>query len=223
MPVREHPSDSRSSSVGPRTVDGQVKLVLFDLDGVLIDSLEVMALAWEEVQARTGVIAPFDAYANELGRPFDEIITRLGYRHELVQIKEVYESRARREIERIEMYPGVTTMLDELRTAGVMIGVVTSKHREAAVRILDRCEIEHACLKTPEDGQGKPSPDLLWKALDDLDVAAAESVYVGDMEVDRRAASSARVGFLHAAWGYGVMKKRVATVLHPGEVSQAVL
>ncbi len=55
-----------------------MKLVLFDLDGVLIDSRETMRTAWETVRHELKIDEPFDRYFAEIGRPFSEIMERLG-------------------------------------------------------------------------------------------------------------------------------------------------
>lgn len=199
-----------------------IRLVLFDLDGVLIDSLPVMEAAWEEVRSSLGVRSSFEEYAREIGRPFAEIVKRLGCAEEATRIKRVYDAVAERERDRIELFPGIAEMLGELRAAGLMVGVVTSKGREAAAPIVEQRGLYPECLMTPDDGTGKPSPQLLWQAVDELGVSLSEAIYVGDMEVDRTAAFNARMAFVHAAWGYGTVAAATVAVTHPRQLSMRV-
>jgi beta-phosphoglucomutase-like phosphatase (HAD superfamily) len=56
-------------------------LVLFDLDGVLTDTLPVMRSEWEAVRARHGIDVPFSSYVQHLGRPFSDLLAVLGVPH----------------------------------------------------------------------------------------------------------------------------------------------
>lgn len=200
-----------------------LRAVLFDLDGVLVDSLEVMASAWREVRNQIGVAVPFEVYAAEIGRPFDDIIVRIGCGSKLLQIKAIYHTAAARDRRKIVVYPGVPLMIQTLQGAGVRVGVVTSKPRNAAVSLLDQCGIEYECLKTPEDGVGKPAPDLLHQAVGDVCGSADETVYVGDMEVDERAAMTASIPFIHAAWGYGKVGEKTISASCPADLTSALI
>ena len=55
-----------------------VKLVLFDLDGVLIESRENMEVSWSAVQSAFGIDIPFEDYFKNIGRPFNDILKLIG-------------------------------------------------------------------------------------------------------------------------------------------------
>jgi HAD superfamily hydrolase (TIGR01509 family) len=179
------------------------RLVLFDLDGVLVDSREGMSIAWATVQRELAVTVPFEDYFREIGRPFGEIIDRLGLGAQLAAIERVYWRVAAAEIGRVRPYPEVIRALRRVASAGRLVGVVTSKKRASAVQTLKQFDIPFATLKTPDDGRGKPAPDLLVSAVRELGVEIWETIYIGDMQVDHEAARNAGMRFLHAAWGYG--------------------
>ena len=63
-------------------------LVLFDLDGVIIDSRDNMELSWTAVRAETGVTVPFADYFGLIGRPFREILSMLGIEdgHDAIEV-----------------------------------------------------------------------------------------------------------------------------------------
>jgi phosphoglycolate phosphatase len=179
------------------------RLVLFDLDGVLVDSREAMRIAWETVRRELDVDVPFVAYFREIGRPFPQIIARLGLSSELADIERIYKSVTLAEVSRAVAYPHVDETLLGLVAGGTRVGVVTSKSRRLSIETLRQFRTPFATLRTPEDGPGKPRPHLLHSAIDAVGVAPHETVYVGDMAVDQQAAAAAGVDFLHAAWGYG--------------------
>src|SRR4029077_2160668 len=66
------------------------QLVLLDLDGVLVDSRDAMEEAWRAVQHDLGITTPFAAYFREIGRPFREILARLGLTERTDEIERVY-------------------------------------------------------------------------------------------------------------------------------------
>jgi HAD superfamily hydrolase (TIGR01549 family) len=181
----------------------EYRLVLFDLDGVLVDSREGMGIAWHAVQRELGIRVPFESYFQEIGRPFSEIIARLGLTERLAEIEQIYWNVAAAEIGRINPYPEVIRALRRVAATGRLVGVVTSKRRAAAVQTLRQFDVPFAVLKTPDDGPGKPAPDLLIAAVRELGVEIWETIYIGDMQVDYEAAQNAGMRFLHAAWGYG--------------------
>jgi phosphoglycolate phosphatase len=179
------------------------RLVLFDLDGVLVDSREGMSIAWATVQRELGVSVPFEDYFSEIGRPFAEILALLGLSSRRAEIERVYWRVTASEIGRVKPYPEVIKALRRVVAAGKLVGVVTSKRRTAAIQTLRQFNVPFAALKTPDDGPGKPEPDLLIAAVRELGVEIWETIYIGDMQVDYEAACNAGIRFLHAGWGYG--------------------
>ncbi|MCW2953849.1 MAG: HAD-superfamily hydrolase, subfamily variant 3 [Conexibacter sp.] len=180
------------------------RLALFDLDGVLVDSRDAMQEAWEAVQRELGVAVPFAAYFREIGRPFADIMERLGLGERREEIEGVYRATALRTAARVPAFPGVAAALDRLAVAGVKLGVVTSKARPQTYGTLAQFDVPFETIQTPEDGHpGKPAPWPLLIAASEAHTDVEESVFVGDMAVDCDAARNAGMRFLHAAWGYG--------------------
>ena len=109
--------------------DRRCKLALFDLDGVLVDSRDAMEEAWEAVRRDLGVTVPFAAYFREIGRPFGDIMARLGLADRREEIERVYRATALRAAPTVPAFPGIEAALEQLTVAGVKLGVVTSKAR----------------------------------------------------------------------------------------------
>jgi HAD superfamily hydrolase (TIGR01509 family) len=199
------------------------RLALFDLDGVLVDSRDAMEEAWEAVQRDLGVTVPFAAYFHEIGRPFADIMERLGLADQAVEIERVYRATALRTAPRVPAFDGVEEALATLAIAGVKLGVVTSKARPQTYWTLAQFDVPFETVQTPETRHpGKPSPWPLLIAANEARVDVEEAVFIGDMEVDCLAARHAGMRFLHAAWGYGPRPAGAAQLRTPAEIGGLV-
>ncbi|MER6010176.1 HAD family hydrolase [Streptomyces bluensis] len=204
----------------PPTVSESIpELVLFDLDGVLFDSMPVMRSAWEVLEAERGIRVPFEAYAEHLGRPFADIMTLLGLDDDIQGLAEAYAAAAACFAHLARPFPGVEEVLRDIAATGCRLGVVTSKSSARAVPMLNRLRSAFSVLRTPDHGRGKPSPDTLLMALVDTRTDPAKALYVGDMAVDQEAAQRAGVRYVHAGWGYGSPTKPLPLILsEPAEL-----
>lgn len=199
------------------------RLALFDLDGVLVDSRDAMQESWEAVQRDLGVTVGFAAYFAEIGRPFADIMERLGLADQAQEIERVYRATALRTAPRVPAFPGVEEALATLAIAGVKLGVVTSKARPQTYWTLSQFDVPFETVQTPESRHpGKPSPWPLLIAAREARTDVEETVFIGDMDVDRDAARHAGMRFLHAAWGYGPRPAGAAQLHAPAEIAGLV-
>lgn len=186
----------------PTTSVPAPELMLFDLDGVLVDSLPTMRSAWEAMSTQLDVRVPFEAYVEQLGRPFQDIVKLLGL-EEIEQLRATYEAAADRFSHLAQPFPGVERALRDIVAAGCRVGIVTSKSAARARPMADHVGIPFVVLLTPDRGRGKPSPDTLLLALVEAGTDPANALYVGDVAVDQEAARRAGLRYVHAGWGYG--------------------
>ena len=179
------------------------KLFVFDLDGVLIDSLSNMETAWQAVKVQHGVKNPFSDYKEQIGRPFPEIMKALGLEKQHFEIFETYKTYSRMSLDEIPLYDGVYDTLTELKSQGNKIALCTSKGRDT-VQLLEYKLPEFDYISCPTMGlRGKPAPDQLLFTMAYLNVDPIDTVYVGDMIYDQQAAARAGVHFEYASWGFG--------------------
>ncbi|MCX5583114.1 HAD family hydrolase [Streptomyces erythrochromogenes] len=179
------------------------RALIFDLDGVLVDTLPVMRLAWQVVQDVHGIARPFEDYAAHLGRPFADIMGLLGIA-DVEAVHATYSSVSVAAAPAASVFDGVQDALRAFAVADWLLAVVTSKPLERAAPLVGRLGCPFAAIHTPSSrGRGKPSPDHLLLTLVDLGVDPADAIFVGDMPADREAAQRAGLRFVHAAWGYG--------------------
>src|SRR5262249_12245021 len=103
-------------------------------------------------------------------------------------------------------YPGVRRMLERINGAGLAVGLVTNKETEFAHRLLVRHELNDSfdllvCGDTLP--VRKPDPAMLTHALQALQCAPADALYVGDSAIDVRTARAAGVTVWAVTHGYG--------------------
>jgi phosphoglycolate phosphatase len=105
-----------------------------------------------------------------------------------------------------QVYPGVRRMLERLTGAGMQVGLVTNKEAAFAHRLLVRHEL-NACFDLMVCGDTlpvrKPDPAMLHHALQALQCAPNEALYIGDSAIDVRTARAAGVPVWTVAHGYG--------------------
>jgi HAD superfamily hydrolase (TIGR01549 family) len=190
-----------------------IRLVLFDLDGVLLDSEENMRKAWQVLQEKTGVPIPFESYFEKIGRPFGDIMGLLGLQDRAGELEKIYMTASFDFLRAASFYPGTSEMLKELRERKVTTGIVTSKDHSRTTAVLEQLPVQFRTIQCPRKGyRGKPAPDYLLLAMAESNCDPAETIFVGDMETDYQSASRAGIAYAHAAWGYGAPLQSVPTL-----------
>ena len=184
-----------------------------------------METAWEAVQHDLGVTTPFAAYFREIGRPFRDILERLGLADQADEIERVYRATALREAPRVPAFPGIHTALRAARQA----------RREARRRDLegaladglDARAVRRRVRDRADAGTALPGQAGAVPAARRRERGAAsdvrDSVFVGDMDVDGLAARAAGMRFLHAGWGYGACPDGAEQLRAPRELGEVGL
>lgn len=176
--------------------------VVFDLDGVLVDSWPVCRWAFERACAEAGVSppVPVDGFQGNLGRPIAQVLDLLGLPATIAARFRVLTSE---HADRIAPFPGVTVLLSGLARAGARIGVLTGKDRARTDSLLDRTGLGRwvEAVVTPDDAPPKPDPRALWHVLAHLGAEPGQAMYVGDSAVDLQTANAAGVAAVFARWG----------------------
>ncbi|MEU5047289.1 HAD-IA family hydrolase [Streptomyces griseorubiginosus] len=189
-------------SGGARGLRREVRAVVFDLDGVLVDSFEVMrqafSIAYDEVVGAGE--APFAEYNLHLGRYFPDIMRIMGLPPEMEApfVRESY-----RLAPQVQVFPGIPELLGELHARGVPMAVATGKAGERARALLGRLglvDLFEVVIGSDEVARPKPAPDMVSLAVSVLGAAAEETVMVGDAVTDMRSARGAGVAAAAALW-----------------------
>lgn len=204
MPSRlTRSSTPTSGGTRPHHDTEPLRVLLLDLDGVLVDTRPVMENAWHQVREAHSLDVPFEEYERHLGRPFADIMEQLGLA-DVEPIHQTYSKASTAASHLARQFDGVPEVLHAFAIADWRLGIVTSKPLDRATPLLAQLGVPFATVRTPSGvGRGKPAPDPILLALIDLGADPADALYVGDMAVDQEAARRAGVSYVHASWGYG--------------------
>ncbi|RLQ87791.1 HAD family hydrolase [Notoacmeibacter ruber] len=184
----------------PRRFD----LILFDLDGVILDSRSNMERAWRAVQDEHGVSIAFEDYFAEIGRPFSDIMIRLGLTDRAGPIESTFRRSSTETIGQTAFFEGMAEIMTRISVSSVKTGIVTSKDEIRARLVLERLGCDFDIVLTPRsDLRGKPAPDALLYAMALQRTDPAHTVFIGDMSSDHEAAIRAGIAYAHVDWGYG--------------------
>ena len=145
------------------------KAVLFDMDGVLYDSMPHHAIAWQESMKRFGIdMTEADAYATEGARGIDtirQIATRQGKEVSLEEAQRMYDEKSRifHEMPDAPIFEGVFDMMEKIKRAGMTVNVVTGSGQLPLIRRLlndfGRYFDENHITTAYDVKRGKPYPD----------------------------------------------------------------
>jgi AHBA synthesis associated protein len=182
-----------------------VSTVLFDLDGVLIDSEALMRYAFVESYRRVlgAGTAPVERYLSYSGNSFLRIMDRLGLPHELYpHFREI----STRHVGMLRPVAGMVDVLAGLAQLNLRMAVVTGKDAERTAQILELLSLAdyfEVVVCSDMVGKPKPNPESVYRALVALDARSDEAVLVGDAVCDIVAARRAGVAAVGVSWGLG--------------------
>ncbi|HEC81065.1 MAG TPA: HAD family hydrolase [Thermoplasmatales archaeon] len=186
-----------------------MKAFLFDLDGTLIKSKDVISEIINETLAEFGY-APFtqEEMLASVGMPLEKLFSLKADEKVVPEMCRRYvEKYLKKGLKKTEPYEKVVNLLKELKDAKTKIGVVTTKSEEEAKKV-----IEHFGLTPYVDvvvghnhrWKPKPEPDPILFACSKLSIPPDKTVMIGDANVDieagKHAGTFATIGVL---WGIG--------------------
>jgi 2-phosphoglycolate phosphatase len=188
-----------------------IDLVIFDLDGTLVDTAPDIAGALEATLAGVGVTAPpLDAVKTMVGDGARELIRRAlaaaGADGDLDALHAAFLAHYRAHVsDRSAAYPGVTEALDALQTAGVACAVITNKPGDIARHLLQDLSLASRFVAVIGDGDGfprKPDPGAALSLIAGVGTQPARTTVVGDGLPDVRLARTLGARAISATWGY---------------------
>ncbi len=185
-------------------------LVIFDLDGTLIDSLPDIAASLNHVMGQMGLPQyPQRDYNKFIGNGVDMLVSRaLGPRHikHAAEVKAAYKTYySQHSVDFTVPFPGIVPMLSQLHRQGVKLAILTNKPgvvADCVVRSLFAPELFIAVRGESSQVPLKPDPK---GALDIALLAGVEPsrcFFIGDSRMDIQAAQRAGMMPIGVAWGY---------------------
>lgn len=189
--------------------------VLFDFDGVVIDSHEAHGRSWFALAAELGHEMSQETFHSTFGQRNESILPFLGWAEEgdreRIQLLGDRKEDLYREIlraEGIEPLPGVVALLEDLKANGIPCAIGTSTPRanvECVLEITGLADYFQDIAASEDVSRGKPDPEVFLKAAGKLGVDPLSCVVIEDAQVGLRAAKA------------GGMKAVGVTTTHPAE------
>ena len=177
-----------------------IKAVIFDVDGTLVDSVDLHARAWQEAFAHFGRHFDFERVRYQIGKGGDQLMPVFLSEKELEEFgEELEEYRGelfkREYLPRVKSFPAVRELFRRVKDEGLKVALASSakgdelKTYKKLARIEDLVEEE---TSADDAEKSKPHPDIFEAALEQLgDVQPSEAVVVGDTPYDAQAAGKA--------------------------------
>ena len=165
-----------------------IRAIVFDFDGLILDTEEPIYRSWLEVYEAHGQELPFERWVQIVGsstigfHPQHHLEERLGR----PLPKEVLDRRIGRRTEMVlanKLLPGVVEHLDAARASGLKVGVASSSTRDWVMGHLGRLGIldRFDCVRCRDDvAHVKPEPDLYLAVLECVGVAGSEAIAIED-------------------------------------------
>lgn len=189
-----------------------IKLIIFDLDGTLLDTIEDLANATNHALKQFNFpLHDAGTYRFFVGNGIEKLIERAlpeehrnadaisMVKHEFLKYYMFHADDC------TKPYPGISELLNKLQREGFQLGVASNKMHDATVDLVKRFfpEINFTSVLGQRDGiPVKPSPEILDEIVSRAGVLKSETLYVGDSGVDAMTASNAGIAFIGVLWGF---------------------
>ncbi len=191
----------------------EIDCVLFDLDGTLVDTIELILCSFRHATEQVlGEALPDEVVLADVGVPLRTQMQSFSEEHTDELLRVYREHNAEHHDDLIGEYPGVEDVLRELRRRGYKLGVVTSKLNHMACRGLDCFDLRpfvDLVIGADDVEIHKPDPHPLLVAAEKLGATPDRCVYVGDAPPDMQAAQGAGMVSIAALWGGAHDNQRV--------------
>ena len=188
------------------------KLVIFDLDGTLLDTIADLATATNYALKQLGYPChDTETIRTYVGNGINKLLERALPESERTEAN-VMKMRSffvsyydEHNADLSTPYPGIISLLETLQDKGIMVAVASNKYQAATEKL-----IRHYCptidfievLGQREGIAVKPDPTIVSDILKKADVTPEETLYVGDSGVDMQTAINASIDAIGVAWGF---------------------
>ena len=191
----------------------KIKLVIFDLDGTLLNSIKDITLSLNEaLSLHSYPTHSAEVVVNFVGNGVEELIYRAlpedkkEDKEESLKVLESFKMFYKKNgILQTERYDGVNEMLALLADEGVLCAVASNKYQLATEEVVNHYfdkDIFTMIEGKRDDRPAKPNPQIIFDIISKCNVDKSEVLYVGDSDVDMCTAVSANVTAVGVTWGY---------------------
>lgn len=177
-----------------------IKAVIFDIDGTLVDSVDLHAQAWQETFRHFGKEIPFEQVRHQIGKGGDQLMPVFFSKEELDEKgDEMEEYRGelfkRDYLPKVRAFPRVRELFQKIKDDGLRLALASSAKQdelETYKKIANIEDLVEEETSADDTDKSKPHPDIFEAALERLgDIEPHEAIVVGDTPYDAEAAGKA--------------------------------
>jgi len=186
-----------------------IKLVIFDMDGTLLDSSSAMTYSVNYVRSIMGLDTIDKTYVEyQLNQPDGDLPMLLyGTKEYTKEQQSLFRKHYLDNLPAfIKPYDGVGQLLEYLKSKDISLGIATNAPDFFAKHMLNVCQLEDfftSIIGANNVEKTKPDPQMLELLCKKFSVSISESIFIGDSVKDELAAKNANMEFIFADWGYG--------------------
>ncbi len=174
------------------------KLIIFDLDGTLVDAYQAVALSLNYVFKKMDLpTVDHETIKRNVGWGDKNLLSRFVQRNKVKKALAIYRKHHRRALRHgVKFLPYARQSIFDLKRRGFKLAIASNRpsfYTKIILKHLKVLPIFDCVLCADQVARGKPAPDLLFGILKKLKLTASETLYVGDMTLDARAGQRAHM------------------------------
>lgn len=188
------------------------QLVIFDLDGTMLNTIADIAMATNHALSAFG----YPTHSEEkiksfVGNGVSKLLERAlpedkRTEENIALLREAFtEYYDKHNADLSTPYPGIASLLSQLQENGVLLAVASNKYQSATEKLVAHYfpGIEFVCVLGQRTGiPVKPSPDIVHEIMATANVYRKDTIYVGDSGVDMQTANNAGINAVAVSWGF---------------------
>lgn len=171
----------------------------FDVDGTLIDSVDLHAKAWQEALAHFGFQVPYDAVRGQIGKGGDHLMPVFVPQDQLERMGEQLEKYRgelfkRKYLPEVKPFPGVRDLFLRVKDEGYRVALASSAkgdELESYKKLMNIDDLVDAETSSSDVESSKPSPDVFEAVMDRVKIEPNAAIVIGDTPYDAIAAGRA--------------------------------